>query len=108
MKQLSFIAITALFFLSACNNHEYDIKNNDKYEKGKSSVEAIEQKNPERFLTVSGNDKKNILGQTVVRGTVFNNAKMVQYKDVEIKLFFYSKTGTLLEEDHETIYETIS
>jgi hypothetical protein len=32
---------------------------------------------------------------------------MVTYKDVEIKLFFYSKTGTLLEEDVETIYEEV-
>ena len=32
---------------------------------------------------------------------------MVSYKDIDIKLSFYSKTGTLLEEDHEIVYETI-
>jgi hypothetical protein len=43
-----------------------------------------------------------------VRGEVKNNAKIVTYKDVDIKLSFYSKTGAILEEDHETIYETIA
>ena len=33
---------------------------------------------------------------------------MVSYKDVDIKLFFYSKTGALLQEDQEMIYETIA
>jgi hypothetical protein len=33
---------------------------------------------------------------------------MVAFKDVDIKLKFYSKTGTLLQEDQEMIYETIA
>jgi hypothetical protein len=32
---------------------------------------------------------------------------MITYKDIEIKISFYSKTGTVLEEDIETIYDTI-
>ena len=108
MKYLPVILLASLFFSGACKNRpQYDIKSNDKYEKGKLSLEEIEKKNPEQFLLVSGTHKKNMLGQTVVKGTIFNNAKMLQYKDVEIKLSFYSKTGTLLEEDHETIYESI-
>jgi hypothetical protein len=29
------------------------------------------------------------------------------YKDVDVKLDFYSKTGTLLETDKETVFEVI-
>jgi len=67
----------------------------------------LEQKSPAGFLTVSGTKKKNLLGQTVVNGTIFNKARVVTYKDIELKLSFYSKTGTLLEEDKEVIYESI-
>ncbi|MEO8770573.1 MAG: hypothetical protein ABI402_10825 [Ferruginibacter sp.] len=108
MKHLPIILLASLFFLAACSSqNKNDVKANDKYEKVKLSVEEIEKKNPERFLSISGNDKKNLLGQTVIKGNIFNNAKMVQFKDVEIKLFFYSGTGTLLEEDQQTVYETI-
>ena len=48
------------------------------------------------------------MGQTVVKGKLISSAKMVTYKDVDIKLSFYSKTGALLEVDQEVIYETIA
>ena len=109
MKPLFIEMVACIFLFIACNNnHDYDIKSNDQYEKGKVSVEEIEKKNPVRFLTVAGTDKKNFLGQTVIKGNLFSNAKMVHFRDVEIKLSFYSKTGALLEEDLETVYETIN
>lgn len=109
MKKLIPPIFISIFFLTACNNSQhYDIKSNSNYEKGKASLEEIEKRNPEKFLKVTSGSKKNILGQTVIKGNIFNNAKIVHYKDVELKLFFYSQTGTLLEEDTETVYETIN
>lgn len=113
MNVIKCICPTLLFVLLmsqvACNNqHEYEIKSLDNYEKGKESLADMEQKNPLKFLTVKGDKKKNLFGQTVVRGSIYNNAKMVSYKDVDVKLSFYSKTGTLLEEDHNVVYETIT
>ncbi len=104
--------LTAIFsvslFLVACNNNnktESDPKK--EYEKTKETLADKEKKNPELFLRVSGTDKHNILGQTVVKGKITNNAVATTYKDVEIKLDFYSKTGTKLETDKETIFEII-
>ena len=82
-------------------------KEKDSYQVTKETLGDKEKKNPENFLTVSGYDKKNIIGQTVVRGTVTNKASVAAYKDVDVKLDFYSKTGTLLESDKETVYEVI-
>ncbi len=108
MKYLLIVLILAGYTFAACKSkRDYDIKSKDQYEKGKSSIEGIEKKNPVQFLSVNGTDKRNLLGQTVVKGNIFNNAKMVHYKDVEIKLSFYSKTKTILEEDREVVYETI-
>ena len=108
MKKTATILIIAILFLTACNSKVDEKKITDNYEKGKLSVAEIEQKNPERFLAVSGNDKKNLLGQTVIKGKIINHARMVSFKDIDIKLSFYSKTGVLLEEDHEVIYEIFS
>jgi hypothetical protein len=108
MKNFLFLCATILF-LNACGGGQKDTdsKADKNYEKSKESLEQIEQKNPTKFITIEGNKKKNLLGQTVVKGEIYNNAKMITYKDVEIKISFYSKTGTLLEEDRETIYDSI-
>ncbi len=108
MKNFLFLC-SAILFLNACGSGQKDTdsKADKNYEKNKESLEQIEQKNPTKFITIEGNKKKNLLGQTVVKGEIYNNAKMITYKDVEIKISFYSKTGTVLEEDIETIYDTI-
>ena len=58
-------------------------------------------------VVVAG-DGQVSLGQTVIKGTLVNNAKVCTYKDVNVELAFYSKTGTLLEKDTETIFENIA
>lgn len=109
MKHLLILFTGILIITASCNNsHEYEIKASDKYEKIKESLGETEQKNPAKFLTVTGNNKKNLLGQTVVKGTVANNATVITFKDVEIKLSFYSKTGALLEEDKDVVYQSIN
>ena len=108
-KNVALVFVTLIAMITACNNqHQYEIESNENYEKTKNTLAEVERKNPVQFLSVAGSNKKNLLGQTVVNGTIFNNAKMVSFKDVDIKLSFYSKTGALLEEDHNVVYETIS
>ncbi|MBP9098800.1 MAG: hypothetical protein KBF74_08285 [Ferruginibacter sp.] len=108
MKKTLCSLVLASFFIISCNNSNDEKKTANTYEKVKLTVEEIEKKNPERFLSATGYEKKNLIRQTVVKGTIVNNAKMVSFKDIDIKLSFYSKTGALLEEDHEMIYETIA
>lgn len=107
-KLLPLIISICTFFMSCTSAEEKSEARKDKYEDSKLSLEEIEKKTPTDFLSVAGTDKKNVLGQTVVRGKIHNKAKMVSFKDVDVKLKFYSKTGTLLQEDQETIYETIA
>lgn len=108
MKRSFFFLITLSVITASCNSSESkESKINDKYEETKLSLEEIEKKTPARFITVTGSDKRNIVGQTVVKGKVQNNARMATFKDIDVKLFFYSKTGVLLQEDQEMIYETL-
>jgi major membrane immunogen (membrane-anchored lipoprotein) len=109
MKKL-FLIISASIFLICCNTNDANKATKDKssYEAAKESLQDKETKAPQNFLTVTGRDKHNLLGQTVVKATVTNNAKVASYKDVDLKLDFYSKTGTLLESDKETVYEVIA
>lgn len=109
MKKSTLFIIALSMVLFSCGDKEKeDAKAAETYEKTKLSLEEIEKQTPEKFISVAGSDKKNLLGQTVVKGKVTNNAKMATFKDVDIKLFFYSNTGVLLQEDQEMIYETIA
>jgi len=44
----------------------------------------------------------------VIRGTITNKATVARFKDIDVELSFFSKTGALLQKDHEVIYETIA
>lgn len=106
-----FICIASVFVLMSCNQTT-ESKSAEKslstYQKTKESLASKEKKNPLAFLKVTGKKKKNLIGQTVIRGTVINNASVASYKDVDVQLSFYSKTGTLLEKETETVYEIIN
>lgn len=108
MKKFHLILLLAVVFFTACNSKaKKNAADKEEYQKAQETLEAKERKNPVAFLSVSSKDKHNLLGQTVIKGTVANKAKVCVYFDVELELSFISKTGALLEKDTETIYETI-
>jgi len=64
-----------------------------------------EKKHPLQFLHVEGDNKKNIIGQTVIHGTIYNKATIASYKDVRIKMLCY-KDGKMVEE-HEDVLDDV-
>lgn len=101
-------SVPILFFiclLLSCSGTETPKENaRQSYEVTKKALLEKEQKNPVMFLQINGSSKKNFVGQTVVRGKISNSATVAPYKDIRIKLEFYSQTKTLLETDDETVY----
>lgn len=99
------VLVVALF---SCKEEQKE-KTFDKanYESVKENLADKEKNNPVRFLVVENRDRKNLIGQTVVKGTISNRATIANFKDVEIKLSFFSKTGVKLDEGMETVYENI-
>ena len=107
MYKLLFALITSATFFSCQSTESKRNSDINSYEVSRENLLSKEKKTPEYFLSVSGHDRRNLFGQTVVRGTVTNKATVASYKDIDVKMDFYSKTGTLLETDHETVYEVI-
>ncbi|MBC7507230.1 MAG: hypothetical protein H7320_00545 [Ferruginibacter sp.] len=109
MKKIAGIVIAAIIFLSACENKAKEAATEkENYQKATETLLEKERKNPLAFLSVNSHDKHNLLGQTVIKGNVNNTAKVCTYKDVQLELSFFSKTGTLLEKANETIYDNIA
>ena len=107
IPRVLFLAVS-LFLMAACNSKRDPAAEKDSYEKTKETLEEKEKKNPLLFLSVTGDDKHNLIGQTVIKGEVANKAKVSAYKDVELEISFYSKTGVLLEKGNETVYDVIA
>ena len=107
MKKIIAALILASFVFGACVGDEKADEAKDKYEQTKETLEQTEKKNPKRFLTVEGSDRKNLMRQTVIKGTIANNATVASFKDIDVELSFYSETGALLLKDHEVIYKVI-
>ncbi|TDO26807.1 FxLYD domain-containing protein [Sediminibacterium goheungense] len=107
MQKITLILALFTLLISCKNDKKEKDFDNSSYETVKESLAEKEKNNPKRFLMVSNSDRKNLIGQTVVKGTISNKATVCWYKDVELRLSFYSKTGVKLDEGLETIYENI-
>jgi hypothetical protein len=105
----SIILLFAFSSLAFSCNSDAKKASTDKevYEKTKESLLEKEEKNPKSFLLVDGHDKRNLFGQTVIKGSLTNKATIAVFKDVDINLSFYSKTHALLETDKETVFEVL-
>ena len=102
MKSLLCFCIV-LFFVISCGGKKFDQQS---YEKHKESITYKEKKNPLLFLNAMGDDKKNIIGQTVIRGKIFNKATVCSYKDTRIKILCF-RDDKMVEEHEDVINDVI-
>ena len=71
----------------------------------KEELFLSESSRPLDFLTVKYTWRMNLAGQTVLEGDVLNSASMARFKNVKIKVKFFSKTDVLLKEEIFTVME---
>ena len=104
MKRFTLICCTAVV-LASCGGNNATAE--EDYTTHKESLQETETKHPLRFLKVTGDDKKNLVGQTVIRGTITNTATIVPYRDVRVKMLCY-KDGRQVEEHEDVIPDIIA
>lgn len=75
------------------------------YNEVRMSLGEQEKSNPKMFLSVDGTYRKNFVGEWVIEGMISNSASVANYKDVVLKVDFYSKTKTFLGSERHTLFE---
>ena len=99
-----FCAFLVVSVMGSCGGSETKT-DEQAYTEQKESLEQKEKKHPLQFLHIEGDNKKNIIGQTVIHGTIYNKATIASYKDVRIKMLCY-KDGKMVEE-HEDVLDDV-
>lgn len=69
------------------------------------TLEEQEKANPMGFLKAACTYRKNIIGEWVLEGTVTNTAKLATYKDIVLKIVYYSKTKTQIGTEEKIVYD---
>jgi len=73
-------ALTIILFACQNNDAKKALTEKENYELTKKNLRDREIKNPQNFLTVSGNNKHNVIGQMVIKGIVANKATVAVCK----------------------------
>lgn len=93
-----------LFLFSSLDKNE-----NQSYYENKMTVAQIEESEPLRFLRVEGKYNESFWGSEIkIEGAIINKATVSDYKDVTIRVTYYSKTKSNLGHKDHTIYEIFS
>lgn len=96
MKYVLVICCACLLF--SCKE-KFDSKN---YNENKISLAQHESENPQQFIHISSDEKRNLFGNTVIKGTLVNTASVAAYKNTRIKMLCYAN-GVRVEEHEDVI-----
>lgn len=101
-----FLLVLLPLSLFSCNSANTE-KPSAQYEKKKESLADMERDNPLKFLKVNGDSHTNLINKEVVEGTIHNSATLAAYKDIEVRITFSDKSGSVIEKDTKIINEVI-
>lgn len=100
MKTLLFTL--SLFLFTSCNS---DSSYEPTHQDIKRSLEETEKSSPIEFLKAEGTYRQNLIDEWVLEGTISNTASLAKYKDVVLKIVYYSKTQTEIGSEEKTLFE---
>ena len=85
------------------------LNNNDNpasYIEQKMTIEETENADPTRFLSADGKYNSSFWGTELkIRGEITNRATIADYKDVTVRVTYFSKTKSVLGTKEYTLYE---
>ncbi|HHG85179.1 MAG TPA: hypothetical protein ENJ82_10580 [Bacteroidetes bacterium] len=67
----------------------------------------MEHARPEKFITVEFEDRRNILRETILEGTLRNEATLTTYNNFQMMIYFEDAEGSVLDSASQLIFETI-
>lgn len=99
-----FLIIVGIIILSKVFDKEIDTSST--YQESVMTIQEIEAAEPVNYLKADGTYNNNFIGDKVkINGVITNSATVTTYKDIIVRVNFYSKTNTLIGTEDYTLYE---
>ena len=120
MKNKLFILLIATAVLISCNSGSGTTGDSSSIdaaqveipktpEQLRAELKQQEQAAPLEYLSADGTYKENFWGDKLkIKCTLHNKATLASYKDVVVRVTFYTKTNTELGSKEYTIYEIVN
>lgn len=99
-----FLLMILVSFFANYKDSEYSTS--PTYEESVMTIQEIEAANPINYLQANGTYNENFVGDKIrIDGIIANSATVTTFKDVTVRVHFYSKTKTLIGSEDYTLYE---
>lgn len=100
------VLLITIFLLTSCESGELTSEN---YNSVVQRLGWYEAQNPTLFLDASGRYNENFWGDKFqITAEINNKAKVASYKDIKIRVTYYSKTQTVMTSNDYVVYEIAS
>jgi hypothetical protein len=67
-----------------------------------------EHARPQEFIILSYAARKNLLGETVIEGSLTNNAELTAYRDLRLIIYFDDNAGNAIDSAGQTVFDKIA
>ncbi len=92
---------------SSSGNSSFSFGKEKTAEEIRAELKQKEQQEFNKYVDAKASMRRNIIGETVLEGTILNSATMASFKDIVLEFTFISKTGTEIETQTHTVYEIV-
>ena len=105
LKRLAIAVLIALIILFVLNIIDKQ-SSTSTYQESVMTIQEIEAASPLNYLQADGTYNTNFIGDKLkINGVITNTATVTTYKDITVRVNFYSKTNTLIGSEDYTLYE---
>jgi len=103
---LIIVGVIGAYFIIIMVMDSVSNSNPSNYYEQKITIEQTENSDPLRFLSVEGNYNESFWGTELkLKGKVTNRATIADYKDLVMRITYYSKTKSVIGTKDYTIYQ---
>ena len=67
-----------------------------------------ERARPHEFVALNYNDRRNLLGEVVIEGSLTNNAELTMYRDFQLMIYFLDSDGGKTDSASVGVFEEIT
>lgn len=116
MKNKLFILLVTTSILTSCNsdsgtagNYAASVEVPKTPEQLRAELKQQEQATPTEYLSADGTYRENFWGDKLkIKCTIHNKATLASFKDIIVRVRFFTKTKTELGSKEYTIYEIVN